>query len=265
MTHRQPHLDDICGMWMIRRYVSGFGDAEYDFIGANTPHEQAPDTEDRIHVGVGRGRFDEHKGDTDECATTLVFKWIKEQADMPEKELLALRRIADWVFAEDTGRHFGIEHREFTVSPILLGHYYVTKQDSKAVVELGMTMLDAVLDAYKDLVRLDSDWEGRTEFDSAYGKAVALKTSARGVANYAYRKGFELAVFVNKGATYHNIRASAASGIDLTPTHEKLAEADPGAAWYFHHSKKMLICGSDKAPGTTPSRLSLGELTELLK
>ena len=40
---------------------------------------------------------------------------------------------------------------------------------------------------------------------------------------------------------------------------------DMGADWYLHPNKRLLLCGSAKAPPQTPSRLSLVELVAVLE
>jgi hypothetical protein len=44
-----------------------------------------------------------------------------------------------------------------------------------------------------------------------------------------------------------------------------LKRIDPDADWYLHPSKRLLVCGTPKAPPRKPSRLSLDELVGVLR
>jgi hypothetical protein len=216
-------------------------------------------------VGVGRGRFDEHKGDVGECATSLVFAFVREQVQLDSITEQALQRIVDWVLLEDTGRLAKIDQRDFTVPSILKGEYTRSKSDSHQVLRLGFEILDALLPAQVNQVHLLQEWGKRQEFGSRFGPAVALASELSGLDSFAYQHGFPLMVQVNAANRYVGIRADAASDIDLTEVYEAVQAADPEADWYFHHSKKMVLCGGDLSPEVTPSKLTLGELVELLK
>ncbi|MBI3070087.1 MAG: hypothetical protein HYY87_02170 [Candidatus Levybacteria bacterium] len=53
--------------------------------------------------------------------------------------------------------------------------------------------------------------------------------------------------------------------INLTLTYEKLRKMDPGATWFLHISKKMLLNGTVKNPKMKPTRLSLEEIIKVLE
>jgi len=265
VTHHRPHLDDICGFWLFMRYIPEFADAQFDFISTDHKGNPSEDTEDRIHIGVGRGQFDEHKGDVGDCATSLVFKHIREHVDLEPRTERALDKIVQWVLLEDTGRLTKIDQRDFTVPIILKGEYERTKRDSGAVVELGLKMLDALLPGQLNQVRVEEDWETRTEFDSRFGRAVALESDASGIDSFAYKKGIPLVVQINAGSRYHGIRADAGSDIDLTPVYDELMRREPDVGWYLHHSKKMLLCGGDLSPEVKPSSMALEDLIMMLQ
>ncbi len=264
ITHLRPHLDDICGLWLLKRYFPEARDASIDFIPTNERGGDVTDDPEVAYIGVGRGRFDEHKGDVGECATTLVYKEVAPHiADTLEKR--AVEKIVEWVFQEDTGRLGTIPYRAFTVPSIIEGYFDGHDRDSHATTEFGFAMLDALIVMQRNQVLLEDDWKNRIEFDSRFGRAVAIVGNSRQMDSYAYAQGFPLVVIMQPGGTYHTIRASAASNTDLTTVYEELHRREPEASWYFHHSKKMLICGGDHALTATPSKLSLQELIDLLK
>ena len=265
VTHFQPHLDDLCGMWLLDRYMPGFEGADIDFIASNTPHEEAVDTGERLHIGVGRGEFDEHKGDIGDCATSLVYAYLLNNDLVPENDRPVLKRMVDWVFLEDTGMLMTEPYREFSIPHMLLGDFYASGKDSTSVAIFCAQMLEALFESLSNEVKLDAAWETRVEIETRYGPCAVLVTDAHEIAPYVYAKGFNLAATVDPEGTYHNIRGKAGTDIDLTLVQERLAEIDGDADWFFHHSKKMLICGGEKQPDATPSSLTPEQLIKLLE
>src|SRR3989344_3615266 len=104
ITHIRPHLDDICAFWLLRRYEPAAAQAPMEFIATDARGGAVPEDPGAILVGVGRGEFDEHKGDVDDCATTLVLKNLEKRGLVPVGDLRAIEKIAGWVLLEDTGR-----------------------------------------------------------------------------------------------------------------------------------------------------------------
>lgn len=265
VTHIRPHLDDICALWLLKRLLPGMADAEISFVATNERGGDVSDDTEVMYVGVGRGRFDEHKGDIGQCATSLVFAYLKEHGAVPESDARALGKIVDWVLLEDTGKLNSMPHRSFSIPAIIEGHFDRVNRDSAAVTELVFTILDDLLLMQRNEVIVEDAWAKRVEFDSRFGRAAAVSAKARQLDAYAYSHGVPLILIVDPDLTYHTFRADAASDIDLTPVWEKLKEVDAEASWYFHHSKKMLICGGDHAPYAVPSKLTLEGMIELVK
>jgi hypothetical protein len=61
------------------------------------------------------------------------------------------------------------------------------------------------------------------------------------------------------------IAARSRSNVDLTPVYRDLRRIEPDADWYLHPSKRLLLCGTAKAPPRVPSKLSLEELVGVLR
>lgn len=263
-THARPHLDDICAFWLFKRYLPEAKEAELGFV-EGKDRAQAKDDADTVHVGIGGGKYDEHKGDVGDCATTLVWKDIMTRVEIPEREKRAVQKIVDWALLEDTGKMFNEPRRAFSVPAILGGYFDGHGADSLQQTMFGFDLLDSLIVSQRNEVHVEDIWASRTEFDSRYGRAVAMRGTARQMEPYAYGQGFDLVLVVNDGDTYQTIRAKGNSDIDLTPTAEALKVQDSNADWYFHHSKKMLICGGDHAPHARTSALKMEQLIELLK
>jgi hypothetical protein len=265
VTHIRPHLDDICALWLLKRLLPGAEAAEISFVPTNERGGDVNDDAETMYVGVGRGRFDEHKGDIGQCATSLVFAYLKEKAAVPDGDARAFAKIVDWVLLEDTGKLNSMANRSFSIPAIIEGHFDRVNRDSASVTELVFTILDDLLLMQKNEVTVEDAWAKRVEFDSRFGRTAAVSAKARQLDAYAYSHGCPLVLIVDPALTYHTFRADAASDIDLTSVWEKLKEVDAEASWYFHHSKKMLICGGDHAPYAVPSKLTLEGMIALVK
>lgn len=265
ISHTHPHLDEVCAAWLFKKYLPEFKDAEIGFIPIDEKGGRCPDDPDAVCVGVGRGRFDEHKGDIGECAASLVFAHIKECGVKFEPlELRALEKLVNWVRLGDTGQLNKIEWHDFTVAVILNSQCIASGHDQASVMRLGFSILDALLESQKNAARLEADWPKRVEFESDFGRAVALITSAREADSYAFSHGFDVAVYINEERTYHNIRAAADSRVDLAPIYAKIVQVEPAAGWFLHHSKKMIICGGELTGYAKRSKLTLEWIIDLL-
>ncbi|MEK9151819.1 MAG: hypothetical protein AAB692_00470 [Patescibacteria group bacterium] len=264
ITHIRPHLDDLCAMWLLRHFAPEFKDSAVDFIPTNKKGGETKANPDFTYIGVGRGQFDEHKGDIGKCATSLVFDHLKER-NLLGDGAAAAEKLTTWALEEDTGKLHTIPYRDFTVPIILQSTFDLSNRDSRAVADLGFKILDALFVAMRNTVEIEADWEKRIAFMSRFGSAVALESDARGVDSHGYIRGFDVVVIVNKARTHHTIRAKAGTNIDLTSVYRALKEKDPEAAWYFHHSKKLLICGGDITSEKDLSKMTVEQLVELLK
>ncbi|MBI2451403.1 MAG: hypothetical protein HYV52_03700 [Parcubacteria group bacterium] len=265
VTHINPHLDDIAAFWLFQRFHPDFQDAELKFLSQHhspTWENKPVDSDlDVIHLGVGRGMFDEHRGLPDESTTSLVWKWLKEKKLGPQEEILekAIDKFVEQVRLEDTG-HF--IQREFSLPSVISG-LNIFFRDSIKTSKTIFPILDGLVEFLKTEVILDQDWPKRIEFETAWGKGVALESQSRPY-DYGYHRGFEIVISLNPVNGWRSIRAKGPSNIDLTPVYGKLKEIDLKTDWYFHHSKKMIINGGDVAPEVKVSRLSLSELIKIV-
>lgn len=264
LTHIRPHLDDLCGIWLLSKYSPEHKDAEFMYVPSSKAIEWLKEHPKAVGVGTGRGKFDEHKGDLEECAASLVWADVRDNVK-DDAERIAIDRIVAWVLQVDTGMTAMMPYRQFALPSVFLGVYKHFEGDNEKLRGVAFTILEGLLLMEKNTVTLEKEWEQRVVFNSRFGPAVAFVTSADGAEDFAYSQGFDLVVTRNPSNTYFNIRAKAGTLADLTPVHKELLKRDPTADWFFHHSKKMLICGGYLAPETPLSKLTLEELIELVK
>ncbi|MEY4723772.1 MAG: hypothetical protein RLZZ324_1285 [Candidatus Parcubacteria bacterium] len=265
VTHLKPHLDDICAFWLLRRLVPELKDAPMRFEQVANLGGTAHDDADTVCVGLGAGKYDEHKGDINDCSTSLVWKDVSPAAGLDADEHAAYQKIVDWSLKIDLGKTMSDAGESFTVPALLDGYFATHDRDSATLTTFGFELLDALLEVQRGEVRIEKAWAARKEFTTPWGMGVAVRGAPKSFDSFAYAHGAVVVVLVNAENTYHSIRASADSPTDLTAAAEAVKAREPNANWFFHHSKRMLICGgTGMVPAKVPSKLTLEELVALV-
>lgn len=264
VTHINPHLDDIAAIWLLKKFHPQFSDASIEFISANHDSASKEESEERVFVGTGGGKFDEHKEGLDTCAGSLVFDFLKQKNIFFGDNILisALEELVNWNRLIDTGRAPVYEFSEFSVQSFIRPKEG-TKESSLEAVELGSKILDRILAVLKIKQQALKDWDGRVEFETKFGKTVAIKSS---FVDRGFCKQQEGDLFLIFDPKYPSVQFFTPSQtIDLSPIYEKVKELDPDASWFLHQSHHMVICGSASAPDSKPAQLSFEQLIELVK
>lgn len=260
ITHINPHLDDIVGIWLLKRFDSSFKDAQIEFISASRDGDLG--SEDRVFVGTGGGKFDEHKEGLKTCAGTLVYEYLKENGQIPQDNLTekALAKLVEWNQKIDTGQASRSEVSEFSVQAFIRARDNLT-ETSKKSVELGEEILGRLLEVLKRKEQSILDWENKLEFETKFGKgyAVSSETINR---EFCREKGGDL--FLMYDPKYQSIQFFAPDK-DIEEIYNKVKELDPDASWFLHQSHHMVICGSGSSPDFKKTKLSLEQLVEAVK
>ncbi len=266
VTHTRPHLDDVCGIWLYRRFVPSWSRAAVKFISivnGGRPYGGRPvDTDpDIVHFGVARGQYDEHKGDLGKSAAVLVWEDLRRRRLLPQDRLeaKALQAVVYFVLEGDLGKHIGPPEWAYSLDNLIRWI-----PDSRERIRSGSILLEALLNFFKARFTLDRDWKRRKEFKTRWGRGVGLISTASGTLR-AYADGLTVVVQIDPQHGYRSIRARADSRVNLTRAWKRVQQLEPGADWYLHHSRRLLICGDEVAPGSKLSKLSLEELIKLLK
>lgn len=262
ITHINPHLDDIASIWLFQRFQPDFTDSQIEFI-SQGKSESVVESEDKVYLGVGKGQFDEHKGDLEDCATSLVYKYLVIEKSIPEVKKAALDELVEWVKLGDLGRLLSGPYDDFSV-PAFIRPDDSTQEGSLRATELGEEILDRILKVLIEKHQAQNEWEGRVEFDSKFGKSFGVL----GVAiNRAFCKSTgsgELYLMYNPQNHWAQYFTPSIE-IDLEPIYQKLTEMDPDSDWFLHQSHHMVICGSGSSPDSKGTKLSFEELIEVAK
>lgn len=265
VTHINPHLDDISAIWLFKRFHPEFKAAKIEFISAEKGAGGLKESSDVIYFGVGKGKFDEHKGDIGDCAVSLVWKEIQREnlASGNEFELKAYEEFVRWNLLVDTARMPSYEFSAFGVDSFIRSHKN-TPGDSLNTLKLGEQILDRILPVLIRRQMAISDWKKRIKFQTKWGKGAGLESDSF-FQELAYEKGFQIVINKAPKRGFSGITAPAISEVDLTPVYLKLKDLEPKAGWFLHHHKKMVLCGAPSAPDAVKSKLSLKELIEVVK
>ena len=264
VTHINPHLDDIAAVWLFKKYHPQFKDAKIDFISASKDAASKEENTDKVFVGTGGGQFDEHKEGLETCSASLVYEYLKEKKYLPEDEITkkALEKLVDWNKLIDTGKAPNSQFDEFSIQSFIRCKDS-TCENSQKSLDLGIQILNRILGVLKRKVTSSKDWEKRVEFESKFGKSY-------GVVSETVDREFCREQDGNLFLMYHPKHKSVqfftpSFEIDLEPIYKKVKELDPEASWFLHQSHHMVICGSASAPDSKPTKLSFGQLIEVVK
>ena len=263
ITHINPHLDDIFAIWLLKKYDPKYRDFEIDFISAS--HNKAgEETADRVFVGTGGGKFDEHKEGLATCAGSLVYEALKKENLLPKDalEVKALEAMVEWNRQIDMGLAPTSEFGEFSVQAFIRSKDS-TKESSLDDVSLGRKILNRVLLVQIRTQESLKDWESRVEFETKFGKSIAVKSNT---IDRAFCKKMEGNLFLLVSPQHNGVQFFTPSHeIDLSPIYDKLKQLDPIADWFLHQSHHMVLCGSSSAPDAKPTKLSFEQLIEVAK
>lgn len=262
VTHINPHLDDITCIWLFKKFHPDFKDVVIEFISASRDAAASQESEEKVFVGTGGGRFDEHKEGLETCAGTLVYEYLKEKNYIPDETTRkALDKLIEWNQLIDTGKASISETDAFSVPAFI--RQKTGSDSSQKSVELGIEILSRILEILKRKEQSLKDWEKKVEFQSKFGRsfAVVSETIDR---EFCREIGGDLFLMYNP--KYKGVQFFTPSfEIDLKPIYDKVKALDPEASWFLHQSHHMVICGSSSAPDSKTTKLSFEQLIEAVK
>lgn len=262
VTHINPHLDDISAIWLFKKFFPEFKDCQIEFIAASRDAGK-DESADKIYLGTGGGKYDEHKGDLEDCATSLVWKDIKVRnlAPSDEIELKTLDDLVEWNRLIDLGKGDNSDFGPYSIQAFIRSKES-TQESSLKSLKLGEEILDRVVELLKKHQQSEKDWQGRVEFETKFGKSFAVKSETIDRV-FCREKGGDLFLMYDPAHSSAQFFTPSFE-IDLEPIYRKVIELEPNSGWFLHQSHHMVICGSSSAP-KHKTDLSFEQLTELTK
>ena len=124
--------------------------------------------------------------------------------------------------------------------------------------------LDAWYEHEARQMRLETAFARRIEFETSWGLGIAMESDDGGSSRLAYRQGAVLYAYRDMRG-WMGVAAQSRSSVNLSEVYADLRRVDSEADWYLHPNKRLLLCGTAKAPPRVPSRLTLVELVRIIQ
>ena len=272
VTHISVDLDAATSVWLIRRYLPQWNEAELKFVSAGTTLENmSPDSNpDIIHVDTGLGQFDHHHiEDRNLCAAKLVLNFLYHNHHILDTDYEALERLMKFVILDDNFADVYLPNPDddvydFGLHRIIDGLKRSLKDDVERC-DVIFKMLDACLMVLKMKIRAEKEITQGYTFTSSFGKSLALDSENESVIKLALKKGYEFVLLFYSNDNTYRIKTLPSKKYDLTPLYEAIKKVDGKATWFLHISKNMLLNGSSKRPDSVPSSLPLKSVIEIIK
>jgi len=292
VTHMSPDWDAITSVWLIKKYLSGWQEAEVKFVPAGQrlgnkdglkiedPVEKIGDDE-VIQVDTGLGPLDHHQTqDTNVSGASRTWEYVLSQFAQANDKMTAehkeaVSRIVKIVVAID---HFkevfwhdaAADHYEFSLLGVLEGLKYEKPGQDKQYLTFGIVCLNALTAEFENRIWAEKEInEKGVKFSTKFGNGIGFETLNDTVLKLSQKMGYVIVVRKDPRKGYVRIKTlpdqKDKKGADLTPVYEQLKKMDPDATWFLHVSKKMLLNGTPKNPKMVPTKLSLKEIVSVLE
>ena len=271
VTHLSPDLDAIASVWLIKKYLPDWNDAQVKFVPSGTTLDnQSPDSDkDVIHVDTGLGKFDHHQTNDYTSATKLVYKYLIGRDYIEEKEIKPLEKIIEYVNSTD---HFAevfysdpeADRYDFMVRQLVDGLKVINRDEAK-LMEIIFLLLESALIVFKNKVNAEEEINRGFVFKSYLGRSLALESKNEEAVKLALKKGFTLVIRRHPEVGFTRIKTIPEKKYSLRPIYEKILEVDKKGSWFFHISGHMLLNGSSGNPKLIPTTLSINKIIEIVK
>jgi len=295
VTHMSPDWDAITSVWLIKKYLAGWQEADVQLVPAGQKIKNLEPKvmkkgddpieiigqDEVIHVDTGLAALDHHQTqDKNVCGATLTWDYILAQFQEAHDKLTpehkeAVSRIVKIVVDID---HFGevfwhdaaSDIYEFSLLGVLEGLKYEKPGQDLMYLKFGINCLNALTAEFENRIWAEHEInEKGIRFQTSKGKGIGFETINDTVLKLAQKMGYQLVVRKDPRKGYVRIKTlpdqEGEKGIELTNVYHQLSKMDPDATWFLHVSKKMLLNGTPKNPKMVPTKLSLREIIKVLE
>ena len=152
---------------------------------------------------------------------------------------------------------------DFYLQGIIAGIRGMAGSDEETM-DYGMKGLDAILHNLKNRIRAEKEIKEGTEFETPWGKALAIKTGNESVLWEGEKKGYCLVIKKDPETGGVRIYSRWDNRVDLTKAYRQFKKKNPEADWFLHASKKLLL-NQATSKKMKPTKLSLEEIIKVLK
>lgn len=297
VTHFNPDLDAVTSVWLLKKFYPEFLHAEVQFVPVGkTWREFDVDSDpDIIHVDTGHGILDHHQEEEkNTCSARLTLEFLKSKGSEVDE---ALERLVDVVneidhFREVYWPNATSDRYEFCLESMLDGWKLLYQGQDLRFIDWSLDCLDGLYRNLQNKVWAEKEIENIGKvFTTRFGKAVAVETMNDDVLHVAQKMGYVIAARLDPKKHYVRIKALpphqkglCASdcychehtkreskrqkiniNVDLSGVYNEFKKLDPEATWYLHPDHRQLLNGSTKSLEMKPTKLTLDEISEVLK
>lgn len=275
ITHINPDLDAVASVWLIKSFLPNWEKAEIGFVQAtsSTAADFGADNDSEVLMtDVNRGKLDHHQTGEYLSAARLCWEYIKVNRKgqaLNSLEEQAIEELVEVVTQVDNARDLNWEEisqsrYQFYLHILIDGLRGIAFSDQQ-VMEFGFQALDAVLLNLKSKIKAEEELKTGMEFQTRWGKAIAVESGNKQVLWRGEALGFVIVVKKDPDTGGVQIYSRSDSAVDLTAAHNKFKEMNPQSDWFLHATKKLLLNQSSVNPNMRPTKLSLAQMIEVLK
>lgn len=273
VTHIHPDLDAIMSCWLLVRFDQPrFGDAKLAFVNAGETYkgEMVDGDNDVVHVDTGRGVFDHHQpGVTKTCAAKLVMEHLVnggqiDEDNEPVKDMVAYALDIDHfldLYWPDTNN----PRYAFMLHEIIPALHALQIYDDEAVTRMAFAYLDATYQKLKERQKGKEVIEEAQEFESVWGKGVAIEGEIDDLSKQAQRMGYKIVVVYNPKKLYMKVKTAPDVKTDLRLLYDKIAAIEGPDMWFYHNSGHIILTGSDKGGPKAPTTMTIDKMLSIIK
>ncbi len=300
VTHASPDLDAVTSVWLIKKFLPGWNEAQLQFVPAgerlknrelsSTNYESGGPiekigTDEVIHVDTGMGPLDHHQiDDALVCAASRTWDYVRVQnsefgiqREKHQTKKEAVDRIVKVVvdfdhFKEVFWENPTADYHEFSLYGILEGLKIQKPDEDLYYVDFVIPCLDALLHHFENKIWAEKEIaDSGKVFETKWGNGIGFETINDTAVKLAQKMGYVVVVRKDPRKGYVRVKARPllkvknSEDINLTLVYEQLKKMDPDATWFLHVSKKMLLNGSVKNPTMKPTSLSLDDIIKVIK
>lgn len=271
VTHISPDLDAVTSVWLIKRFLPGWDEADIVFVPVEkTLDDKDPDENpDIIHVDTGHGKFDHHGSKEITSAAKLVFQFLNQNPYFKKKDALALERIIEYVTEIDNFREVNYPNPQadvydFAPHQLVFGMRTMYANDH-ILVEKFSEILEGMLIVMKNKLSAELDLKEGFIFNTKWGKAIAFESKNEESVKLALKHKYDIAVRKDPGRGFLKIKAFPRPELDLSQLFAVLKKMDPKAHWALQGANHIIINGSSRVPDSVATTLTLAKVIALMK
>ncbi len=271
VTHISPDLDAVTSIWLIKRFLPGWKNADIAFVPAEqTFNGKQPDEDPEIiHVDTGGGKFDHHGTTSYTSAALLVFQFLNENPYIKKKDAIALERIVKYVTEIDNFQEVNFPEPcadiyDYAPHQLIFAMRSMYADDHK-LVEKFSEILEGMLIVIKNKIAAEKDIADGFIFRTKIGKAIAFESKNEESVKLALKNGYDIAVRKDPARGFLKIKAFPKKELDLTALFSVLKKHDGKAHWSLQGSNHIIINGSARVPDSVPTVLTLPKVIALMK